>query len=144
MLHRARMGNGAAGGKMKQTRFVLSGETPSKKNSRINTRSGRSFPSRQYQKWHDMQTGFILSEIAEGRIERFTEKNLVINFQFVHGDKRRRDSDNQCSSILDLLVDCGIIADDNWQTVSEKHIFDSYEKNMARVIITISYRGVKK
>lgn len=126
---------------MKQTRFVIIGETPSKKNSRINTRSGRSFPSREYQKWHDMQSAFILSCIAKGEIERFTEKNLIINFQFVHGDKRRRDSDNQCTSILDLLVDCGVITDDNWETIPEKHIFDSYEKDMARAVITISYRG---
>ena len=47
---------------------------------------------------------------------------------FIHGDLRRRDSDNGTSSILDLLTDCGVIEDDNWQIVRELVIENGYEK----------------
>lgn len=57
--------------------------------------------------------------------------------EFTHGDLRRRDSDNGCSSILDLLVDNGILQDDNWQIVQEITITNKYEKNNPFVKITI-------
>ena len=127
---------------MKQTRFVLSGETPSKKNSRINTRSGRSFPSKRFTQWHDEKALFISSEIASGAVKCFQGGGIALYCTFVHGDKKRRDSDNQLASILDLLVDCGVIPDDCWQVVNEKHILDEYEQGAenSRVIITIMQR----
>ena len=127
---------------MKQIRFVLSGETPSKKNSRINTRSGRSFPSKRFMQWHEEKAMFIRAERQTGAIKSFTGGGIALYCTFVHGDKKRRDSDNQLASILDLLVDCGIIEDDNWQILNEKHILDEYEQGAenSRVIITLMQR----
>lgn len=44
---------------------------------------------------------------------------FALYLEFTHGDRVRRDSDNGVSSILDLLVDCGILPDDNWMVVSK-------------------------
>lgn len=54
---------------------------------------------------------------------------------FYHGDYRRRDSDNQLSSILDMLVDVGILPDDSWLVVPRKEIIDEYEKDNPHCVI---------
>lgn len=96
---------------MKQ--YVLHGTVPAKKNSRINTRSGRSFPSRRYTEWHEQASLEILSQ----GIQRFTRVRMTIVFQF--RTNRRTDLDNKLSSILDLFQDLGILEDDRWQVVPE-------------------------
>ena len=122
--------------------FTLQGETPSKKNSRINTHSGRSFPSKKFTQWHSTQKCELYSMLASQKIEKFENvENLRIALSFYHGDLKRRDSDNQCSSIMDLLVDCEIIKDDNWVIVREKLIKDFYDKNNARCEIRIETLG---
>lgn len=65
------------------------------------------------------------------------DKRLALTLTFYHGDLKRRDSDNQCSSILDTLIDAGIIADDNWKVIPIKHIFDFYDKGNARCVVNI-------
>ena len=115
-------------------RIVIHGETPSKKNSRVNTRSGRSFPNRRFMEWHDCAVAQVRSQGAKpvprgGRV--------AVSMTFWHGDMRRRDSDNQCSSVMDLLVDAGVLPDDSWAVVPEKHIYDRHEAGKARVEIEI-------
>jgi len=39
---------------------------------------------------------------------------------------------------MDLLVDCGILADDNWQIVQNIEIKNSYEKNNAFCVVEIA------
>ena len=114
--------------------FTIIGETPSKKNSRINTRSGRSFPNQRYVRWHN-------SAIMQIRMQSIKPmsvgKRLSLTLAFYHGDMKRRDSDNQCSSILDTLIDAGIIADDKWKIIPVKHIYDFFDKNNARCVVSI-------
>lgn len=118
--------------------FELSGETPSKKNSRINTRSGRSFPNKRYTMWHDkaIQELYLLRQA--NKIAPLSEdKRISITFTFFHGDLKRRDSDNQCSSVLDTLIDAGIIPDDSWKVIPRKIIIDEYDKGNPHCIIEI-------
>ena len=118
--------------------ITLDGETPSKKNSRINTRSGRSFPNKRYQEWHSQAVGALLALIANGKIGRIADGTAVrLTATFFHGDLKRRDSDNQISSVLDTLVDAGILPDDSWKVVPEKHIYDRLEKGNARCVVDI-------
>ena len=120
--------------------IVLQGETPSKKNSRINTRSGRSFPNKRYVEWHKNAVMQIQRLIDIGEIKRIPEgKSVILSATFYHGDFKRRDSDNQLSSILDTLVDSKVLIDDNWRIIPEKHIFDKYEKNNAHCVIQIFF-----
>lgn len=118
-------------------KIILQGETPPKKNSRINTRSGRSFPNPRYVKWHDTVISELHSLLRARKLENFIGKRVSIEITFIHGDLVRRDSDNQLSSILDTLVDAGIIEDDNWKAVPRKLILDDYDKGNARAEIEI-------
>jgi Holliday junction resolvase RusA-like endonuclease len=40
---------------------------------------------------------------------------IMVKIQFMIKDSRRRDLTNMAESVMDLLVDYGVIADDRWQ-----------------------------
>lgn len=94
--------------------YKLTGETPSKKNSRQVFRGGKNIPSKNYLMW-----------LKRAEIEIFRQGILVpaifcpieIKLVFHHKDERTRDTDNQVSSILDLLKGIKVIKDDNWKIV---------------------------
>ena len=96
------------------SKYKLTGETPSKKNSRIGMRSGKNIPSERYQKWKKSKH---IELLHQGILCPPLDKPLTIEFFFHHSDNRTRDTDNQISSILDLLKDAKVIKDDNWQIV---------------------------
>ena len=114
-------------------KIIIQGETPSKKNSRITLRNGRTIPSKRYQEWHKLA---MLQVFAQCHIQKPIEK-CSISMTFYHGDLRRRDSDNGATSVLDLLTDCEIIKDDNWQVVNQLNIKNEYDKGKPRVIVLI-------
>ena len=114
-------------------KLILLGETPSKKNSRITLRNGRTIPSKRYREWHE---NAVVQVTSQCRAKPLIEK-CNISMKFYHGDLRRRDSDNGATSVLDLLTDCGVIKDDNWQIVRNLNISNDYDKNKARVEVFI-------
>jgi len=93
--------------------FEITGRIPSKKNSRISTRSGRSFPSKKYTEWHKDAMIQISDEWSGEPIE-YVEK-IVLAFKMP--DNRRKDLTNCTESVMDLLVDAGILKDDCWQVI---------------------------
>lgn len=111
--------------------LIIKGRVPSKKNSRVNCRSGRSFPSRKYTSWHKSASDQILW------------KNRAISECFVRvffwmPDNRRADLTNKAESIMDLLVDNGVIEDDNWKVVKSVCLdCMGVDKNNPRVEIEI-------
>ena len=119
------------GGIMK---LKIEGETPSKKNSRIVLPNGKNIPSKQYRIWHE-------SAMLQVRSQAIGHEKIcypvTITLSFFHGDLRRRDSDNGTSSILDTLVDCEIIKDDNWEIVRILNVYNYYDRNNARCEIDI-------
>lgn len=88
-------------------KIILHGSVPSKKNSRINTRSGRSFPSSKYTAWHK---DAVKQLSGVGIIPSKTP--LV--FTYYSDSMRSGDLSNKWQSIEDTFTDCGIIKDDNW------------------------------
>lgn len=111
-----------------KNKIVIYGSTPSKKNSRINTRSGRSFPSSKYTAWHKHASLQLIG------VRPFVTTVLTISF-FV-GDKRKFDLTNKAESIMDLLVDNGIIEDDNYSVIPTLILkYGGYEKNNPYCII---------
>jgi Holliday junction resolvase RusA-like endonuclease len=91
-------------------KLTISGTTPSKKNSRINTRSGRSFPSKRFTEWEKVAVPELQKQFTGLRV---TDYPITVTIVFFNEDNRRHDLDNQCSSILDTLVKAGVLEDDN-------------------------------
>lgn len=115
-------------------KLTIKGETPAKKNSKIRTRTGCMIPSKQYQAWHESAMLQIRAQTAGHDTVCYP---VIITLYFFHGDMRRRDSDNGTSSILDTLVDAGILSDDKWQIVRILNVFNAYDRNNARCEIDI-------
>lgn len=112
---------------MSELQLFIHGETPAKKNSRIiNRTTGRSFPSKKYSDWHKAAMTEILLQVQN---RRKIQNPVKITLHFIHGDNRRRDSDNGVSSILDTLVDAEILDDDNWKIVRCLEVYNSYKKD---------------
>lgn len=109
-------------------------ETPSKKNSRVvDRRTGRTFPNKRYTEWHKAAALYVRQQNAH----QLDGGPFVLYLEFTHGDRVRRDSDNGVSSILDLLVDCGVLPDDNWMVVSKINVSNLYDKGNPGVHISI-------
>lgn len=122
------------------SRFIIKGETPSKKNSKIRTRSGYMIPSKAHQKWHEdamLQLTAQISRLSAAERPQMIDYPIRVTLSFIHGDMVRRDSDNQTSSIMDLLQDVKVLSDDKWQIVRQIHINNDYEKNEAKCLIEI-------
>lgn len=129
-------------------RFQIIGETPSKKNSKIFTK-GRHIPipSKAHQKWHDdamLQLTGQLSRLPKEEVPfgfghpDGIEEPVSVTLTFYHGNMVRRDSDNQAASIMDLLQDAKVLADDRWQIVRILNIYNHYDKGNARCLIEIN------
>lgn len=115
--------------------FEINAETPAKKNSRITLRNGMTIPSKRYREWHK----FAVAEIKTQKLPLSPLDSPVrVLLRFTHGDLRRRDSDNGTSSIMDLLTDCRILADDNWQIVRQIRVQNDYVKGEPKCEIVIT------
>ena len=109
---------------MNAFRYIFRGEVASKKNSRIvNRKTGRCFPSKRYLEWQKAARAVIM---AEGRpLEPLKAARLFMTIY--HGDMIRRDTNNATQGIQDVLVEMGVIADDNWMVIGSpevKHMID--------------------
>lgn len=99
-------------------KFTLKGDVSSKKNNRQHVfAKGRLMviPGRVHRRWHDdavMQMKALKLKPVIGRVR--------LHCDFYPSTKRRADCSNKFESVADLLVDMGIIADDNWFVVSEQ------------------------
>jgi len=111
----------------------LTGNIPSKKNSRINTKSGRSFPSPAYREWHKLASNQLMVQLCQSEeirhgVEFPIEKCDNITVTFYYGTLRVKDNTNAVESVHDLLVDYGILKDDNWKVTGETRQIPIYRK----------------
>lgn len=123
---------------MNQWKFIISGETPAKKNSKVwNKKKNLILPGKKYAMWHEsalFQLGAFL------RPQTPLVGPLLVEVAFIHGDRIRRDSDNGLSSVMDLLVDAKILSDDRWTVVQDINVRNDYIKGSPRCEITITER----
>ncbi len=94
--------------------FTVYGQTPSKKNSKQIVRvRGRPMiiASKVFQQWHRDALESIKRPLAA--LERVQEVKLVIWGR----DRRKWDVSNRAESVMDLLVDAGILSDDSYAVV---------------------------
>ena len=114
--------------------IVLAGNTPSKKNQKqIFLVRGRPMimPSKAYKEWHDEKMWLLKGSPAiKGPVE--------LKMTLYARDKRSGDLSNKFESVADLLVDAGIIEDDNWNIVRKvEMMFGGIDKEYPRVEIEI-------
>ena len=89
--------------------ITIYGRIPSKKNSKIMVCFGKTprlLPSSKYNQWHK-----DASKQLKG-IKPIKNNKLILEFYFP--DNRKTDLSNKTESIMDLLVDNGIIEVDNF------------------------------
>jgi len=115
--------------------YTITGETPAKKNAnKVNFKTRKTYKNKHFIYWHCSALAQLMN--CKKPIKPINEP-VSIHLTFTHGDLRRRDSDNGCSSIMDLLTDANILLDDKWQIVKEISITNLYEKNKPQCEITI-------
>lgn len=93
--------------------FTIPGPIPPKKNSKKIIRvNGRILiiPSKSHEEWFKNARYALIGAKPVGDISS-------VEIAFWWPDMRRRDMSNAAESIMDLLVDGGIIEDDSWQYV---------------------------
>lgn len=118
--------------------LCIYGETPSKKNSRVFLKNGRNIPSERYRAWHMTALLQLSAQLQDLGIENeLIDHPVSVTLRFYHADKRRRDSDNGTSSILDLLQDGQLLKDDCWEIVQHLSVHNYYDKGCARCEIVI-------
>jgi len=126
---------------MKTITFNLSGEIPSKKNSKaLVPRKGGGFnifPGKVYQKWHPQALKQIIAQkynyVGNFPIEKCSYVKVYLYF----GTRRESDCTNKAESIHDLLVDAGILLDDTWQITGPTTQIPEYKKNEGGAFIEI-------
>jgi len=96
----------------KTVELQLEGSVPSKKNSRINLRSGVSLPSKKFVQWQDDAMKQVRIQTRE-RFYKPVQIEVIIYFATL----AKADLDNRLTSILDMLVECLVLRDDKWQDV---------------------------
>lgn len=123
--------------------YRLTGQVPSKKNSKrifIHNRTGKlaTLSSKKYYEWQSdavKQIGCV--NISSGIKLPLQKARIAI--EFYAGDKRKFDLSNKAESIMDLLVYCGVIEDDNYSCVPELVLkYAGYRKNAWSTEITIT------
>lgn len=97
--------------------YTFRGEVASKKNHRqlvqVKGRGAVLLPSKRYREWDKEAKRVIL---AYGRPQRpFAAARLTI--AIYHGDAVRRDTNNATQGIQDVLVEMGVLEDDNWMVI---------------------------
>ena len=75
-------------------------------------------PSKKYVEWEKYARQVIMSS---GRpVTPFQAATITI--RIYHGDMVRRDTNNSTQGIQDVLVEMGVIADDNWMVIGSPRV----------------------
>lgn len=116
-------------------RLTITGRIPSLKNSKQVFCPGKGRPivtsSAAHKEWHA-----DASEQLKGIKKQDCHK---AHFVLYAPDRRKGDLSNKWESVADLLVDLGIIEDDNWFVLEDVHmIFGGVEKDNPRAEIELT------
>lgn len=117
--------------------IILDGRVPSKKNEKIMVCRGPRpmlYPSKDFTAWHKKALVSVNEQvIGKGLVEDID----MITIEFLMPDKRKTDLTNKAESIMDLLVDAGVIEDDSYLHVPKIVLKGEYMKGVARAFINI-------
>lgn len=116
--------------------ITITGRVPSKKNSKRKIQRGHKtfmVPSKEHEEWHEDASWQLYTQKKQVGIERCS-----ISIMFYMPDRRRADLTNKAESVMDLLVDNGILKDDSWQVVRPMTLDAEYDKENPRVEVCIT------
>jgi Holliday junction resolvase RusA-like endonuclease len=113
--------------------ITLKGNVPSKKNSRINLRSGVSIPNNKFTQWQND----AIMEVRRQTRQRFY-KPVSIELIVYFGTMGKADLDNRLTSVLDMLVEALVLRDDKWQDVPQIAVQAEYRKKEPGAFIRIT------
>lgn len=117
--------------------FDIHGDVPSKKNSRRSISVGRmrfSIPGEYHESWHKEAS----REMRGYRFEGSPYDHALVEITVYPKSARRSDLSNKCESVMDLLVDSGVLTDDNWYVVPElKMKFGGVDKSNPRASVIL-------
>ena len=94
-------------------------------------KSGKRFPSKQYQRWRANAAAAL-----EHQASRLTPGKVQVEYAFARPDKRRRDVENLAKACSDFLVTHGLIEDDSLIQRSVQEWHEAKQFNGVRVTIT--------
>ena len=123
---------------MEKVEIFLKGVIPAQKNSKqiaYNRRTGKPFvmSSKRVKDWQD-----DMAEVLDILNIQPIKGPVEINCKFVHKDKRKKDLDNEFTSVCDLLKNNNIIEDDNCFILRKFIVeFGGIDKENPGVYITI-------
>ena len=120
---------------MKYT-YVFRGEVASKKNSRVMALvNGRRLliPSRKYREWEKVAKQVIM---ASQRPERPLEA-ATLSMTIYHGDMVKRDSNNATQGVQDVLVEMGVLSDDNWMVIGTPTVQHRIDVTDPRLVVDV-------
>lgn len=123
---------------MSTIKIILKGNIPSKKNSRItNRKTGRSFPSKDYSDWHKTaMLDLLMQGVPKIKIKRVEWISVTVFFPTL----RKADITNKIESVMDLMVDYGLLEDDNFLVVPMfKELKGVHRKNDGGCAVKIVY-----
>jgi len=123
---------------MEPVSFGITGRIPSKKNGkRILRAGGRTFigSSKDYVAWQREHVGPLKLQFGH-----FPDgKKYAVAIDFTAGDRRAFDLTNKAESVMDLMVDAGVIDDDNFNVVTSVTLrYAGYEKGRWYALVTLS------
>ncbi len=124
---------------MGELRITLLGRIPSKKNSKQwIIRGGRRLlvPSANYAAWHEENIWYL----KEYHLSHPIDSRCSVEIKIYFPDNIKADLSNKAESIMDLLVDGGILLDDNHKICPDLHLISmGVDKDNPRAEITINY-----
>ena len=114
-------------------KIIINGRVPSKKNSRVKYKNGSVGTSDNYKKWHRDAT----IQLSKQCVKREKLVNRTVTLEIFYPDMRVADNTNKAESVMDLLVDYGVIKDDSWQIIPSVTINGSLDRENPRVEVSI-------
>lgn len=121
----------------KIVRFKVKGRIPSKKNNQqiLTRKGGRPFimPSKKFKDWQ--KDAFI--QLLSQKVPRSNFVCSMVELRIYFPDRRKADLTNKAESIMDMMVDYGVMKDDNWKCTGPVMLFGDYDKENPRCEITL-------
>jgi hypothetical protein len=113
--------------------LVLDGNIPSKKN-RVRFGAHGAYHDKNFTEWHKQA---VLQLAPQWTVDPWIAHAKEVTISFTYGTLRAKDLTNCAESIMDLLVDCYILKDDNFKVCPCIILKGVYIKDMHRTTVEI-------